>query len=359
MKNFLRISLALVILSVVFTSENIQNDIMDSLQSHDIKTQFKAYHVVYKKTYDLNSEEGIRRYKIFKQNVKEINEHNASDSSYKQGINHLTDMTVEEVNKFYNLVPMTGSELKNKLRGLGLFDDYVDEDEESPKSTGSQVTERTPIDHRSHMTTVRNQGGCGSCWAFTTMSTVEGCWNKNHTKKEDQLSGWLSTQHLVDCDKSNNGCNGGWYTGALTFLKNNKAIYDKVYPYTARKGICQTPSDLSPVQLTGFAWSNNTGYGDDANWVKLLNNGPVAVAIDANSNFQRYRSGIWSGPCSSKVNHAVTLVGYGEENGTAFYWVRNSWGMWGDKGHIRMKVDKTNQTCNLEKYAYQPSGFTS
>jgi C1A family cysteine protease len=333
---------------------------MDSLRNQDMKTQFKAYHLIYKKTYSLDSAEGIRRYSIFKQNVKKINEHNASNSLYKKGINHLTDMTSEEFVQYYNLRPMSSTEIKNKLRSLGLFDDYVDEEEVTiPKVIGKGP--RTAIDHTPHMRPVRDQGSCGSCWSFATMGTVEGNWNLGHTNK---LHDHLSTQHLVDCDTSNNGCDGGWYSGALKFLTKKKAFYEKTYPYTAVKGKCKViRTTTSPVQLKGYAWSNNENYQDDTNWVSLLNKGPIAVAIDATQDLQNYSSGIWNGTCSSEVNHAVIIVGYGVDSSssTGFYIVRNSWSeQWGENGYVRVQDnDSNNQSCNLEKYAYQPSGFTS
>jgi C1A family cysteine protease len=269
-------------------------------------------------------------------------------------------MTYEEICNYYNLKPLTDSEVKMKFRNLGMFDDFNDDDEVNTNTnTKNRISERQVVDHTGHMTSIRNQGGCGSCWAFATMSAVEGCWNKSHTIK---LTGWLSTQQLVDCDKSNGGCNGGWYSGAMAYLQGVKANYDKDYPYKAVRGTCTISSITSPVQIKETTGIYNSGYSRDADWVNLMLAGPVAVAIEATSSWMGYRSGYWDGPCKGRVTHAVTLVGFGiEAAGREYYVIRNSWGnSWGENGHMKMAVNReNNQTCFLEAYGFAPKSFTA
>jgi C1A family cysteine protease len=347
--------ISLVILSIISLSfamsyDNDQSQtILDSFSKGDKKTLFKVYHFIYNKEYQLNSIEGINKYKTFKANLKTIEEHNTSDSTYQMGINQLTDMTYSEIQAYYNLVPMTHEQVKSKLRQLNMFDEYVDEDE-----TELKVQQKATWDFSQFMQPVRDQKSCGSCWAFTTMAIVEGMWNKLNAA--NPLAGWLSTQQLVDCDTGNNGCNGGWYMNALLFLQKTYANYDKDYSYTAKRGACQLKMN-SPVKVGKFDYS----YSSGAKWLAIAQTGPTAVAIDANAAFCAYRTGVWDGACATSINHAVTLIGFGTDATTKkdYYLIRNSWGTgWGEKGHIKMAVNAKTKTCNVENYAFAVSAYT-
>jgi len=195
------------------------------------------------------------------------------------------------------------------------------------------------------LATVKNQGQCGSCWAFSTTGTLEGYAVLN--RKLPLLS--LSEQQLVDCAKpGNSGCNGGMPSRALDWLGKNPTqgpCSSTDYPYTARDGTCK--KTCKPVFSIQGAY---TAKGED-NLVKLLNVQPVSVAIDASSSFSSYKSGVYSGPCSStSINHAVLAVGYTDQ-----YWiVKNSWGAsWGQQGHINMVRGKN--ICNINAYLAVPS----
>ena len=346
----------LLLISVVFCQDSIyRQETADKIlemfeQRNNVKELFKVWHLIYEKEYNYNTLEGIQKYVTFKKNLKEIQEHNSKNTSYKQGLNHLSDMTYEEVEKFYNLTPMNPSEMRGFLRNLISLDDFNEEDEElAPVQSISEIVDRSNVDLRSIMRPVRNQGSCGSCWAFGTMAAIEGVYNKKNSSK---LSDWLSTQQLVDCDTSNKGCNGGWFSGAMNFFKAHPAIYESQYKYTAKKGTCSESSKTkTSIKTTGYSYASNAN-----SLYNLLSNGPVAIAVDANSTFMKYKSGIYSSKCSTSVNHAVVLVGYGTSNKVGYWLIRNSWGTgWGEKGHINIKEDKANTgSCNVERYGYQP-----
>ena len=269
------------------------------------------------------------------------------------GINHLSDMTHEEVKKHYNLVEMKPSDLHRALRKFGNF--------KTVEEPSKDVSDPKKVDWRNNMRPVRDQQSCGSCWAFTTMSVVEGYYNI----KVGPLSDWFSTQQLVDCDTYNGGCNGGWFSGALFYLAMNAPMNEADYPYTAQDGTCKFDATKTKnKKLSGM----NYAYMNKDYFNTLLSQGPVAVAIDANATFMRYSKGIWDGACSGNINHAVTLVGFGEENQkqpdcteklVQYFLIRNSWSeRWGEAGHIKVKYSPDNQdSCNIHKYGYAPAGF--
>jgi xylem cysteine proteinase len=355
MKRF--IILALITLSAMVHSFSVASKspsdlIFENLAGKDKKTIFQIYHYVFNKNYDINSEEGLRRFKNFKNSLNIVNIHNQSHTSYKKGINHLSDMTTEEIKAYYNLVSVKPSDLHRSLRSTGLF-------KEVEATEG--VKDPQNVDWTSKMRPVRNQGGCGSCWAFTTMSVVEGHYNI----KVGPLTDWFSTQQLVDCDLTNNGCNGGWFSGALKYLVKNAPVSEADYPY---KGVAQScgvdPTKSKHKKATGYNYS----YMNKDKFNLLLSQGPVAVAVEANEDFMNYSSGVWDAACTDSINHAVTLVGFGEENQkqpdcteklVKYFLIRNSWGeRWGEKGHIKIKYNPENSdSCNIHSYGYVPAGF--
>lgn len=159
----------------------------------------------------------------------------------------------------------------------------------------------------------------------------------------------LSEQQLIDCDYLDNGCKGGLVTRAFQWIKKNGGITStSSYKYKAVRGRCMR-NRKPAAKIVGFrkVKSNN-----EVSLMNAVANQPVAVSISSHSShFHHYKGGIYNGPCSTtKLNHAVTVVGYGQQqqNGAdsvhasapgAKYWiVKNSWGMtWGDKGYILMK----------------------
>jgi C1A family cysteine protease len=328
--------------------------ILNEFMNKSTKELFKVWHFLFNKQYDYNTEAGIEKYKVFRASVKAVKEHNASDASWKKGLNHLSDMTTEEIKAYYNLKPMSVQEMKAGLRKLMNLDDFNDDESEAPSVN---VGGRVAVDwtKSGKMQPVKDQGGCGSCWAFTTITVLESNWQI----KKGGLTGPLSTQQLVDCDAGNYGCDGGWFTSALNFFKANRAIYDSVYPYkSGDTGVADKCSVDGKATTPVFTFKTSAYWyksNADAIFV-LLQAGPVAVAVDANDGWFSYASGILNYPCSTGVNHAVSLVGYGTDAGVGYWIIRNSWSSgWGNAGHIYVKEDPLNaNSCNIGSYGYQP-----
>ncbi|XP_031494570.1 cysteine proteinase RD21A-like [Nymphaea colorata] len=264
-----------------------------------------------------------KRFNAFKDNLLFIDEHNSGNHSYKLGLNRFADLTNEEYRKMYLGTRMSMSR-RNARPASKRY--AVKEGEELP----DEVDWR----EKGAVTAVKDQGSCGSCWAFSTIAAVEGV---NQIVTNDLVS--LSEQELVDCDTSyNQGCNGGLMDYAFQFIINNGGIdTEDDYPYKARDGSCdQYRRNAHVVTIDDY---EDVPENDERALRKAVANQPVSVAIEAGGRaFQLYESGVFTGTCGTELDHGVTAVGYGTDNGVDYWIVKNSWGdSWGEQGYIRMQ----------------------
>ncbi|TKY48910.1 Cysteine proteinase COT44 [Spatholobus suberectus] len=151
-----------------------------------------------------------------------------------------------------------------------------------------------------------------------------------------------SPEQLIDCDNRNGkeGCQGGDMDSAFTFVtKNGGLATDKNYPYQGSDDTCnKAKAKIHAVTIRGY--ENIPAH--NGNMLKAaVAHQPVSVATDAGGYaFQLYSKGIFSDSCGKDLNHGMTIVGYGEENGEKYWLVKNSWANdWGESGYIRMKHD--------------------
>jgi len=187
---------------------------------------------------------------------------------------------------------------------------------------------------------VKNQGNCGSCWAFATTGMLsDRCCMQGHD------NGWLAPQELVSCDKKSKGCSGGWCTWALDYVKTvNGMVKEACFPYKASNAACPTKcadgSDWKGAHVCACP-SYKTCVGVES--VKsCLQKGPVTLAFGVCRSFMNYKSGVYKCDCGGSYLglHAVLGMGYSDE-GAAHYVVRNSWGTsWGMSGYFHIGVNE-------------------
>jgi len=265
-------------------------------------------------------EEFFFRYSTFKANMDFVERHNSADFSYKVELNKFADMTSAEFKALYlKLNPgLRRHTLRYNTTSLACTDN----------GGALDWTQKGAV------TGVKDQGQCGSCWAFSTTGAVEGAVFLAHGTLTS-----LSEQELMDCSFSdgNLACGGGLMDNAFKYVQQNGLCSEKDYPYTAR-----TSFDCKKDSCTMVAGSKISKYTDVVHTEGCLYDAvttqPVSVAIEADqSGFQLYKSGVFSGVCGKNLDHGVLAVGYGTDNNQAYWKVKNSWGVsWGEQGYIRM-----------------------
>ncbi|KAG9266630.1 procathepsin L isoform X1 [Astyanax mexicanus] len=211
------------------------------------------------------------------------------------------------------------------------------------------------VDYRTlgYVTEVKDQGYCGSCWAFSTTGAIEG----QMYKQSGQLVS-LSEQHLVDCSRSygTHGCSGAWMANAYDYIISNGLQATNTYPYTsADTQPCFYDPSLVVAQISDYRFIPKGDEQALADALAVI--GPITVAVDADhSSFMFYSSGIYEEPnCNpNNLSHAVLLVGHGSEGGRDYWIIKNSWGTgWGEGGYMRMIRNGSN-TCGIASYALYP-----
>jgi len=273
-------------------------------------------------------EEYVVRYGVFQKNLAEIDQLNAADPYATFGVTPFTDLSSEEFREqmlMKNFNPPAQTEANTLVRDFAV--------DALPASFDWR--------DKNAVTPVKNQGQCGSCWAFSTVEEIESQWIlKGHPAVQ------LSPQQIVDCDKVDKGCNGGDPPRAYQYVISAGGLETGTeYPYTARDGTCHA-TGTKAVKISSWKYAiSNRNEVDEQN--ALYTDGPLSICVDA-ATWQNYRSGVITANCGTSLDHCVLLTGWGADSATGVqYWsIRNSWGTaWGESGYLR--VERGHDLCGV------------
>jgi C1A family cysteine protease len=309
--------------------------------SIDMKTRFAAFKTQFGKTYTADEEAHAMR--AFAMNDKKIATYNGLNLTYTLGHNEWSDMTQDEFN--------------SKMLGGYVAKDESEKNYDLTLSDPARVAAAGDAKDwvaLGAVTPIKNQGQCGSCWAFSTVMGIEG---DLFVEKQKLIS--LSEQDLVSCDHNGDqGCNGGLMDNAFKWVEENGIATEEAYPYTSGGGDTGTCKKTTPaVKITGFT---DVTPNDEAALLVAAAQQPVSVAIEADKSvFQLYKSGVLtSKACGTQLDHGVGIVGYGTLDSVDYWKVKNSWGAtWGLDGYILM--ERNVNMCGISQAASYPTGATA
>ncbi|XP_063380503.1 guanylate cyclase 32E-like [Cydia fagiglandana] len=314
-------------------------DLESPILQQNVTDLFERFKLAHNRQYK-NIEEHFMRLSVFLKNVRYIQSVNSQQGSYKLSVNQFADLTEDE------LALLSGTKLKGET--VNSTHSFLDNDD---------IEDSKDFDWRSYdaVTPVKDQTFlCGSCYAFTVAAAIEsaayisnGCNNLVEA----------SEQAIIDCStgkngNGNQGCNGGFLSSSLQWVKKNGIPLRKDYgPYLAMEGYCH-------LKQTRLMYIHN--YIRLQNEIKaikaaLRQHGPLATVMHVPGSLYYYRSGVYDDNTCLSVpgsqTHAVLIVGYGKENGKRYWLVKNSWGArWGDEGYFKLDMEKN--LCGITNLVY-------
>lgn len=288
---------------------------------NDLQLKFKNWLTEHGKGYNTDLEYRYR-FAVFAENWANIEERNSHGRTHTLAINKFADLTNDEFRSRF----LNGGNNKQYQ--------YFNTLSNKESSISDNLPNEIDWTQKGAVTPVKNQGQCGSCWAFSTTGSIEGAW---FIKTGELVS--LSEQQLVDCSgpEGNMGCNGGLMDQAFKYVIMNGGICaESNYSYSGIQGNCKSCTPVAKISSYIDVTANNTEA-----LMTAVAQQPVSVAVEADGlDWQFYFGGIVTDACGTNLDHGVLVVGYGtqETSQPQDYWkVKNSWGAdWGEQGYIRL-----------------------
>nr|A1KXI0.1 RecName: Full=Cysteine protease; AltName: Allergen=Blo t 1; Flags: Precursor [Blomia tropicalis]AAQ24541.1 Blo t 1 allergen [Blomia tropicalis] len=289
----------------------------------EIKT-FEQFKKVFGKVYR-NAEEEARREHHFKEQLKWVEEHNGIDG-VEYAINEYSDMSEQEFS-FH-------------LSGGGLNFTYMKMEaaKEPLINTYGSLPQNFDWRQKARLTRIRQQGSCGSCWAFAAAGVAESLYS---IQKQQSIE--LSEQELVDCTYNRydssyqcNGCGSGYSTEAFKYMIRTGLVEEENYPYNMRTQWCNPDVEGQRYHVSGYQQLRYQSSDEDVMYT-IQQHGPVVIYMHGSNNyFRNLGNGVLRGVAynDAYTDHAVILVGWGTVQGVDYWIIRNSWGTgWGNGGY--------------------------
>ncbi|CAN0906525.1 Probable cysteine protease RD21B [Linum grandiflorum] len=307
--------------------------LFSSSSSLDVSVLFQTWCREHGKSYR-SEEERSYRLQVFRDNYDFVKKH--KQTFYSLDLNSFADLTHNEFKA--SRLGLSAAFKSNRRRVVSLVGDVP-----------------ATVDWRQQgaVTNVKDQGSCGACWSFSATGAIEGI---NKIVTGSLIS--LSEQELIDCDTSyDSGCEGGLMDYAFQFVIDNKGIdTEQDYPYVGKDKSCNKQKEnRRVVTIDDYV---DVPSGDEAALQKAVAKQPVSVGVcGSDRGFQLYSKGIFNGPCSTSLDHAILIVGYGSEDGVDYWIAKNSWGTrWGMNGYIYMARNTGNSkgVCGINMLASYP-----
>jgi len=291
---------------------------------------FLDYTTTFGKKY-ANLEEFVIRYNNYQASVARVEKLNSGLDQPVYGVTKFSDMSADEFKS-----TMLGFKPNASARTR----------RHKPRTVKAGPNNVTSWDWRTHgaVTDVKDQGQCGSCWAFSTAEEIESSWFMGKGTLPI-----LSEEQIVDCDTVDLGCSGGDTVTAYAYVKQAGGLEtEAAYPYTAGGGMsgsCNVDGQFA-AQITGFAYAtppctDSCDKQDEGTLASnLASKGPISICVDAET-WQDYMGGVITDNCDhayTSLDHCVQLVGYDFTDSSNKYWIiRNSWNTnWGEEGYLRV-----------------------
>jgi len=302
-----------------------------------------------------SAEEKMKRKQIFKKNFKFIQEHNKraakGEVTYTVDVNHLAFKDDSESDSLNGLSIVTDDEFKAAKAAT----------KKVKAATSGSISIPAELNWatRGKVTSVKDQGSCGACWSFSSTSVMESMYaiKGDYNATED-----MSEQQAIDCSyvpttmAGNHGCNGGLPYYYYYYASQTKMTIEADYKYQAATQSCNSPlvatKAINKPPVCGVKSSNS-----EQEMLLMLQDAPVTIGMNVESSFKLYSGGIYtSTTCNSlrqsnglvRPNHAMSVVGYGTDNGVNYWLVKNSWGTkWGLNGYA--KVIRGVDMCGIER----------